>query len=369
MSVTAGALTAAGPLIILFATWLTPSLTPPTVPFGVRVPPNRIDADVISEQRRWFRWVVGVGGGAAVTAGVTFAVVIRAGRPLTTLVLTFVLIGVGLASYLRAHGRIQAAKIREHWYEGLREGVSVDTSLRTEPVTFPWLWAAPAIGVILGTMALAVIRYPHLPPRIILHVDAAGRPDQTVATSVLAVAGPIFTQVVVTAALMFAVWLSLRARADLDPAQPTTSADRHRAFAGRMSRGLLVLTALVDLSFFGLGWQIWSANTSISVWPVIAPVFAGVAVLFAVIIRTGQLGVRVPAAGGENPTGVVHRDDDRYWRGGLIYINRRDPAVFVPKRFGVGWTMNLGNPWAVVVFVAIVILAASGGVLRLLHLR
>jgi uncharacterized membrane protein len=301
-----------------------------------------------------------------VVAGVILAELVAAGRPATAIVLPFLLVAVGLAGYLRAHLRIQAVKLQEHWYDGLREGVSVDTSLRTEPVAFPWLWAAPAVGLILGTVALAVIRYPHLPPRLIVHVDSAGRPDRTVPTSVLAVAAPIFTQVVVTVALMFAVWLALRARADLDPAQPLTSASRHRAFAVRMSRSLLVLTALVNLAFLGLAWQIWNANTSISVWPVIAPVFAGVVILFAVIIRTGQLGVRVPAGGAEKPTGVVHRDDDRYWRGGLIYVNRRDPAIFVPKRFGVGWTANLGNPWSIVLIVGIVVLAASGSVLRLL---
>ena len=40
----------------------------------------------------------------------------------------------------------------------------------------------------------------------------------------------------------------------------------------------------------------------------------------------------------------VYRDDDRYWVGGFFYNNPDDPAVFVPKRFGMGWTVNFGNP-------------------------
>ena len=43
-------------------------------------------------------------------------------------------------------------------------------------------------------------------------------------------------------------------------------------------------------------------------------------------------------------TEVVARDDDRFWRGGLLYVNGDDPAVLVPKRFGIGWTVNFGNP-------------------------
>jgi uncharacterized membrane protein len=41
---------------------------------------------------------------------------------------------------------------------------------------------------------------------------------------------------------------------------------------------------------------------------------------------------------------TVFRDDDRYWYGGLFYNNPDDPALLVPKRYGLGWTVNFGNP-------------------------
>lgn len=44
------------------------------------------------------------------------------------------------------------------------------------------------------------------------------------------------------------------------------------------------------------------------------------------------------------PTSSVFRDDDRYWAGGLFYNNPDDPALFAPKRFGFGWTLNFGHP-------------------------
>ena len=43
-------------------------------------------------------------------------------------------------------------------------------------------------------------------------------------------------------------------------------------------------------------------------------------------------------------TGGILRDDDRYWYGGFFYNNPDDPAVFVPRRYGLGWTVNLGHP-------------------------
>ena len=36
---------------------------------------------------------------------------------------------------------------------------------------------------------------------------------------------------------------------------------------------------------------------------------------------------------------------------GVFYVNRDDPSFFVEKRFGLGYTINFGNPLAVVFLV------------------
>jgi uncharacterized membrane protein len=69
----------------------------------------------------------------------------------------------------------------------------------------------------------------------------------------------------------------------------------------------------------------------------------------AVAARTGQAGARLPGHAGR-PGLQVNRDDDRFWKGGLIYINRDDPAIMVGNRFGIGWTPNLGNPRALLLY-------------------
>jgi len=53
---------------------------------------------------------------------------------------------------------------------------------------------------------------------------------------------------------------------------------------------------------------------------------------------------------------AVFRDDDRYWSGGFLYNNPDDPALFVPKRFGLGWTLNFGHPQARLVLIATLLL-------------
>lgn len=43
------------------------------------------------------------------------------------------------------------------------------------------------------------------------------------------------------------------------------------------------------------------------------------------------------------PLEIGDRSEDRYWLFGLIYHNAADPALFVEKRLGIGYTVNLGR--------------------------
>lgn len=53
---------------------------------------------------------------------------------------------------------------------------------------------------------------------------------------------------------------------------------------------------------------------------------------------------------------AASREDDRNWLGGFIYNNPDDPNLFVPKRFGIGWTVNFGHPRGKMILVAALLL-------------
>ncbi len=44
------------------------------------------------------------------------------------------------------------------------------------------------------------------------------------------------------------------------------------------------------------------------------------------------------------------------WHAGFIYYDREDPAIFVPKRYGLGYTFNFGHPLAMAMTLAILAL-------------
>ena len=56
-------------------------------------------------------------------------------------------------------------------------------------------------------------------------------------------------------------------------------------------------------------------------------------------------------------------DDDRYWYAGFCYYNPDDPALFVPKRVGGGWTVNFGHPGGKLFLIVIVLVLLLSTVL------
>lgn len=59
-------------------------------------------------------------------------------------------------------------------------------------------------------------------------------------------------------------------------------------------------------------------------------------------------------------------DDDRHWKAGILYVSPDDPALFVQKRFVIGWTVNLGHPGGIAIGIALLALIAGSVVSRLL---
>jgi uncharacterized membrane protein len=66
------------------------------------------------------------------------------------------------------------------------------------------------------------------------------------------------------------------------------------------------------------------------------------------------IGAMRRAAAPANPP-IGDTTPDSAWLTGRIYFNRSDPALFVERRMGFGYTLNFGNPvsWLLVVAAAI----------------
>ncbi|MBW0013870.1 DUF5808 domain-containing protein [Mycobacterium sp.] len=328
-----------------------PSINSPTVPFGVRVPAQHADDPTIVSQTRIYRWRVLVSG--IVAAGVGAVVYWVTGEKLLLPLSVLVLVGLWNGCFVMANHEIRAAKAAGNWYEGLRQGIAVDTRLRTDPPRFPWLWLAPALIVMIVTAVIGVVLYPSMPETLVVHYRANGVPNRLAAKSVGTAFSLVFVQIGVTALLVGIATAILRSsRPDIDPAHPVGSARWHRHYMSLGAKALLGLVAMIDVGMLGSSLLMWTGTvTSWAPLVVVLPILAAVVVAVVVLARNNRV-----RDDGEQDTGLTHRDDDKYWRGGLFYINREDHALLVPRRFGLGWTLNFGNPRAAMLLAGVIAL-------------
>jgi uncharacterized membrane protein len=316
-----------------------PAVTRPTLQFGVRVPRERAGAPVIRQERRAYYWRTAAIG-ACCTA---VAVLVQGHGPsLLTRLILLPELAAGYGCFCVARRKIAAVKNADGWFAGLRQTVVTDTGWRTDPPRFPARWLIPALTVIAATVTAGALRYPGLPAHI---VTGSGHRAPKLVVSVLLVAAQLYVT-----ALWSGVMLAVhRSRPDIEAADPVASTLRYRRFLAAFTRALLTMTALADTSLLLIAlrdWQVYRLSDADRVLPVL-PFVAGVLLLAAVVLRAGQGGSRLNG----NVRGLAlaagtDRNDDRFWKGGLLYVNRDDPALVVGARFGFGWALNFGNPVA-----------------------
>jgi uncharacterized membrane protein len=315
-----------------------PAITRPTLPFGVRVPRERVGEPVIRRERRAYYWRTGAVGACCAVAAVAAQ---GYGSWLPRIILLLEL-AAGYGCFRVARRKIAAVKNAENWFGGLRQTVVADTSWRADPPRFPVRWLMPALALIAATVTVGVLRYPSLPAHI---VTVPGHRASKLVVSVLLVAGQLY----VTALWSGLMLIIHRSRPDIEAADPVASMLCYRRFLAAFTRALLTLAALADVSLLLIAlrdWQVYQPSDAARVLAVL-PFAAGVLVLGAVILRSGQGGSRLNG----NVRGLAlaagtDRDDDRFWKGGLFYVNHDDPALVVGARFGFGWALNFGNPVA-----------------------
>jgi uncharacterized membrane protein len=299
---------------------VSPAITRPSLQFGVRVPPEQAGTPVIRQARRAFQWQA-----AVVAVAATAAAFGSSGHGSTWLprVILILQLAVDLAFFQLARRRVQAVKASGDWFAGRRQTVVADTSWRADPARFPVWWLVPALAVIAGTVV----------GRLVIGRSAAHVPLGGFAV--------IIAQVWLTGVWTGMLRLIYRSRPDLETADPAASLRRYRVLLDTYTKAAFTFLALFDLSMLLLGLQRWGVYhlTGGAVVVLLLPILAGLIIYFTVALRAG----RRAWAAGRRPPIATDRDDDRFWKGGLIYVNRDDPAVLVGARFGVGWTPNFGN--------------------------
>ncbi|MCI4346726.1 MAG: DUF5808 domain-containing protein [Thermoplasmata archaeon] len=336
--------------VLAYVTWALPDVAPTSLSFGVRVPPSEQEAPGLREIRRSYRrnWL-------AVSLGLLAPVLLLfllAARPENLLWLELAVVPYFLV-YFAAHRRVRELKRAKRWAPSA-QAIAVVAVGDPDPDDGMMLGAIAPIAVLLATLIVGILRYAGAPALLPVHFGPSGTPDSYAPKSLDVFFIPVEISAFVTALLLGLTYLVLRAPVRLDPSSPEQAALRSHVFRQRMSAGLFGLGAVVNLVLLIEGLAVWGLVTPGPTFVAVPLILLlGYSASFAfVAVRTGQMGSRVAVGEVAPPLASrIPRDDDRYWRAGVFYYNPEDPALFVPKRVGVGWTLNFARPVAWVIIL------------------
>jgi uncharacterized membrane protein len=339
---------AAGTLIAI-TLWFVPRLTRADLYFAVTVAPGfRDSSDGILILRRYRRELFGV---STVALGLLAGLALTPALPLAPLGL-LVQLGAYYCVFFRARRLVLTHAVPP---TTVREA---QITARNRRIFGGWLAASGPFCLLAVCAGYLWLHWGQIPTQLVVHWNAQGKPDRWAVRNLGSVFFPLLTTATILAALTLllygiAHWL-----------RPIYTGGIQGARESRFRR---TVSALLLATEYLLALQ--------SSWIAIQPLLpgsnqrpaGGVALLLPLLVvigfvvslmRLGQGGSRMSASQTSEsaPIGPVgDRTEDRFWKLGIFYFNRSDPAVLVEKRFGIGYTMNFGHPvaWAILLLIVL----------------
>ena len=211
-------------------------------------------------------------------------------------------------------------------------------------------WNVVYVPIVLITLAIGLALYPSAPDMVPTHFDFAGNVNQWTPKGPALIAFPLLFEVFMAACFIFSHWMTIRSKKDIDPARPAISAYAYGAFARAECILLLVggsvLTAVLGFVMILMMAEVLSLLVTMALIFAVTLIFVGATIAVSVVY--GQSGSRLVKRLEEN--GDIIADNDEHWKAGIFYWNKDDASLILPKRFGVGWTMNWARPaaWLIV---------------------
>jgi uncharacterized membrane protein len=338
--------------LCLVISYLMPRLTRPDVYFAVTVPPEFRDSAEGGAILQGYRVEVTIFG---VVALCIVLAAVRIPEPNYMMVVTLAglfLQGAGVfLAYYRARRRVLPHAAAP---ATIREAVLVP---RDTHLPGGWLLQFPPFALLAATAIWLHLHWGQIPEVFPIHWGANGQPNGWATRSFAGVYGPPLIGTVLCALMGFLAYAMLRW------SRPIRVGGA--AGAGERRFRLVVVSILVATEYLLALTFVWTALLPLShnqagppgLIPILVSALAFTVIIVVLTTRMGQGGTRLAGAAGAGSQAVApvgDRTPDKYWKLGLFYINRNDPALFVEKRFGIGFTLNFGHPGAWV-FLAVLV--------------
>ncbi|WP_391206312.1 DUF1648 domain-containing protein [Psychrobacillus sp. L4] len=357
--------------ILLFITVLqafTPKFLKQTEVFGVYVPEQHVKEKTIVHLKKRYTTVVLTTGLVILLGYFLWAFTQNPDEETLALVsvgVQFTSLFMSIGYYFIMHIRVKKLKVEQGWTSGKNEVRIVDLKFQEKLQLIPRIVFIIPMIITVGLIIYTFMKYAQMPDMIPTHWGPSGQPDAfSKKTYFSVISMPIILLVMQGMFLLMSEGMKFSG-AKINPANKKTSVSQQLAFRKYSSWFALFISLSTTLLMGYLHLQTihpeiaspWIMFTLPIVFLVIT--FVGVGIY---TVKVGQSGSRLKV-GGVSPSSEekIAVDDDKYWKGGLFYINKDDPSILVEKRFGVGWTFNFGRPisWIALCLPLLIILVIA----------
>jgi len=336
-----------------------PFWTRKTESFGVSIPEEAYHRPDIKKMRQKYAWTNAILA-IIITAVFWFTAAGRDENFTAVLfsILIFAFIAASFAVYLIFHKQMKELKNNNQNWTRKPQLVTIDTGFRNQKLAHSNYWFIIPFLISILSIVITLTNYQLIPDRYPMQYNFSGEVTTWANKSYRTVLLMPIMQVYLTLLFLFLNTIISKAKQQVSAANPEESIRQNIVFRKRwslftiiMGTGLITIFMLHQLS---LMYQI--NHQLLMIAPLVFTI--GIVVVSIILsITTGQGGSRIAVkTGGENGT-VIDRDDDRYWKLGMFYFNKNDPAIFLEKRFGIGWTNNWAHPLSWIILLAILLLA------------
>ncbi|NQU76930.1 MAG: DUF1648 domain-containing protein, partial [Planctomycetes bacterium] len=232
---------------------------------------------------------------------------------------------------------------------------------RPTPLAGRWWWLGPPL-ILAVFVAYLGLRWQDIPGRFPTHWGPSGQPDAWADRGIASVFFLPAMGMTCWLMMLAIAWALGRFSRRIHARGPgATREGRFLRITQWVSLGMAYWFSLT-IGTLGLLPLLVGMNSPLPMWfyVFVASELVLTTITIVILARTGQGGWRLSVnsldeakSPSERPVG--DRTPDSAWKLGLFYYNPEDPAVFIEKRFGIGWDFNWGRPAAWLMLLTLMI--------------
>lgn len=330
--------------------------------FGVFIPDTHVKDIRIMEMKKKYTTIVLTGGIGILLIFLGWLGLARPSEQNVVFVgmiaqIMAMVLSIGL--YAKNHITLANWKKEEIWTSGQIEKRVVDLQFREQLKLLPTIFFILPMLVPISLGIYGLSQFDTLPSQIPTHWGPTGEADRFAEKTWLSVSILPLMTIGLQVMLLFFNEAMKQSGAKIQVQRKKQSRAQQLAFRKYSSWLLFVITISLTVLMGYLQLTIIAAET-MSSGVTLAFTIGFLMVIFGSVfyytVKVGQSGTRISVdAQEENQEGIMDLDDDRYWKMGLIYVNKEDPSILVEKRFGIGWTVNMGHKVSWIGLIVLVI--------------